>query len=155
MFGRTGRPVAIAGIGQTTYSRRDERSELQLAAEASLAALTDAGLDPAEVDGLITYTLDPADEIGMTRSLGVRDLAWTSRVPGGGAGSLATVYQAAAAVASGACETVVVWRAINQGAAYRYGQPQAGGAFQPGGGTQSLLWCMPFGWNAPPAWGWP
>jgi len=152
MFGRTGRPVAIAGIGQTTYSRRDERSELQLAAEASLAALTDAGLDPAEVDGLITYTLDPADEIGMTRSLGVRDLAWTSRVPGGGAGSLATVYQAAAAVASGACETVVVWRAINQGAAYRYGQPQAGGAFQPGGGTQSLLWCMPFGAQAPATW---
>jgi acetyl-CoA acetyltransferase len=151
-FGRAGRPVAIAGIGQTTYARRDERSELQLAAEAALAALNDAGLDPGDVDGLITYTLDPADEIGMTRCLGVRDLAWTSRVPGGGAGSLATVYQAAAAVASGACEVAVVWRAINQGAAYRYGQPQAGGAFQPGGGTQSLLWCMPFGAQAPATW---
>jgi len=152
MFGRAGRAVAIAGIGQTRYGRREERSELQLAAEAAHAALADAGVDPADVDGLITYTLDPADEIGMTRSLGVRDLAYASRVPGGGAGSLATVYQAAAAVASGACEVVVVWRAINQGAAYRYGQPQAGGTFPVGGGTSSLLWCMPFGAQAPATW---
>ena len=88
----------------------------------------------------------------MARSLGVRDLAFASRVPGGGAGSIATVYQAAAAVASSACEIVVVWRAINQGAAYRYGQPQTGGAFQPGSGTSSLLWCMPFGAQAPASW---
>jgi acetyl-CoA acetyltransferase len=151
MFG-AGRAVAIAGIGQTTYARRDERSESLLAAEASLAALRDAGISPADVDGMITYTLDPVDEIGMCRALGVRDLALTSRVPGGGAGALGTIYQAAAAVASGACETVLVWRAINQGAAYRYGQPQAGGMFQPGSGTSSLLWCMPFGAQAPATW---
>ena len=59
---------------------------------------------------------------------------------------------AAAPVASGACETVLIWRAINQGAAYRYGQPQAGGMFQPGSGTSSLLWCMPFGAQAPATW---
>ena len=152
MFGKSGRAVAIAGIGQTTYARRDERSETRLAAEAALAALADAGVAAADIDGMITYTLDPADEIDMIRALGVRDLAFTSRVPGGGAGALATVYQAAAAVASGACETVLIWRAINQGAAHRYGQPQAGGAFTPGGGTSSLLWCMPFGAQAPATW---
>ena len=152
MFGKSGRAVAIAGIGQTTYARRDERSETRLAAEAALAALADAGVAAADIDGMITYTLDPADEIDMIRALGVRDLAFTSRVPGGGAGALATVYQAAAAVASGACETVLIWRAINQGAAYRYGQPQAGGAWTPGGGTSSLLWCMPFGAQAPATW---
>jgi acetyl-CoA acetyltransferase len=151
-FGKTGRAVAIAGIGQTSYARRDERSESLLAAEAALAALRDAGVAPADVDGMITYTLDPVDEIGMCRALGVRDLAFTSRVPGGGAGAIGTLYQAAAAVASGACETVLIWRAINQGAAYRYGQPQASGAFQPGGGTSSLLWCMPFGAQAPATW---
>jgi acetyl-CoA acetyltransferase len=151
-FARSGRAVAIAGIGQTTYARRDERSESLLAAEAALAALNDAGVAPADVDGMITYTLDPVDEIALCRSLGVRDLAYTSRVPGGGAGSIGTVYQAAAAVASGACEAVLIWRAINQGAAYRYGQPQAGGMFQPGSGTGSLLWCMPFGAQAPATW---
>jgi acetyl-CoA acetyltransferase len=82
----------------------------------------------------------------------VRDLAFTSRVPGGGAGALATVHQAAAAVASGACESVLVWRAINQGAAARYGQPQASGAVTPGSGTSSLLWCMPFGAQTPASW---
>ena len=147
-----GRAVAIAGIGQTTYARRDERSESLLAAEAALAALSDAGIAPADVDGMITYTLDPVDEVGMCRALGVRDLAYTSRVPGGGAGAIGTIYQAAAAVAAGACEAVLVWRAINQGAAYRYGQPQAGGMFQPGSGTSSLLWCMPFGAQAPATW---
>jgi acetyl-CoA acetyltransferase len=147
-----GRAAAIAGIGQTSYARRDERSETRLAAEAALAALDDAGIAPADVDGMITYTLDPVDEIGMCRALGVRDLAFTSRVPGGGAGAIGTVYQAAAAVASGACEAVLIWRAINQGAAYRYGQPQASGTWQPGSGTGSLLWCMPFGAQAPATW---
>lgn len=152
MFGRAGRAVAIAGIGQTAYARRDDRSEALLAAEAALAALNDAGIDPSDVDGMVTYTLDPVDEIGMCRALGVRDLAFTSRVPGGGAGAIGTVYQAATAVASGACEAVLIWRAINQGASYRYGQPQAGGMFQPGSGTSSLLWCMPFGAQAPATW---
>lgn len=148
----TARATAIAGIGQTSYARRDERSEARLAAEAALAALNDAGIAPADVDGMITYTLDPVDEIGMCRALGVRDLAFTARVPGGGAGAIGTLHQAAAAVASGACETVLTWRAINQGAAVRYGQPQASGSWAPGGGTSSLLWCMPFGAQAPATW---
>jgi acetyl-CoA acetyltransferase len=152
MFGRSGRPVAIAGIGQTRYARRDERSESRLAAEAALAALNDAGVAPGDVDGMITYTLDPVDEIAMCRALGVRDLAYTSRVPGGGAGAIGTLYQAATAVAAGACEAVLIWRAINQAASQRYGQPQAGGLFQPGSGTSSLLWCMPFGAQTPAAW---
>jgi acetyl-CoA acetyltransferase len=145
--------AAIAGIGQTLYAKKDERSELQLAAEAVKAALDDAGVSPADVDGMVTYTLDPCDEISMIRCLGVRDLAFTTRVPGGGAGSVATVQQAAAAVLSGQCQNVVVWRSINQSLGHRYGQPQAGGTWMPGGGTGSLLWCMPFGAQAPATWG--
>ena len=37
----------IAGIGQTEFSKESGRSELQLAAEASRAAIADAGLTPA------------------------------------------------------------------------------------------------------------
>ena len=37
----------IAGIGQTEFSKNSGRSELQLAAEASRAAILDAGLTPA------------------------------------------------------------------------------------------------------------
>jgi acetyl-CoA acetyltransferase len=46
----------------------------------------------------------------------------------------------------------LIWRAINQGASVRYGQPQASGVRQPGSGTSSLLWCMPFGAQAPATW---
>jgi acetyl-CoA acetyltransferase len=152
MAERDGRQAAIAGVGQTVFSKKDERSELQLAAEAAAAALLDAGVAAAEVDGMITYTLDPTDEIGMIRCLGVENLAFTTRLPGGGAAAASTLHQAMAAVASGVCEVVLVWRSINQGASYRYGRPQAGGTWLPGGGTGSLLWCMPFGAQAPATW---
>ena len=152
MGAREARQAAIVGIGQTAFSKKDERSELQLAAEAANAALDDAGLKAADVDGMITYTLDPADEIGMIRCLGVENLAFTTRLPGGGAAAAATIHQAMAAVIAGVCDVVLVWRAINQGANYRYGKPQAGGNWLPGGGTGSLLWCMPFGAQAPATW---
>src|SRR5476651_2414809 len=117
--------TAIAGIGQTEFSKNSGRSELQLAAEASKAALDDAGIDPADVDGMITFTIDNSDEIGLSRCLGVTDLGWATRIPGGGAASVATIHQAAAAVTSGACEVVVVWRAMNERSQYRFGQPMA------------------------------
>ena len=148
--------AAIAGIGQTEFSKNSGRSELQLAAEASKAALDDAGIDPADVDGMITFTLDPSDEIGLCRCLGVKDLAYTTRIPGGGAASVATVYQAMAAVTSGIAEVVLIWRAMNERSAYRFGQPLApasGGVVNVAGhGTGSLLWCMPFGAQTPASW---
>ncbi len=148
--------AAIAGIGQTEFSKNSGRSELQLAAEASLAALQDAGIDPADVDGMITFTLDPSDEIGLCRCLGVKDLAYTTRIPGGGAASVATIYQAMAAVTSGIADVVLVWRAMNERSAYRFGQPlvpPSGGVVNvAGNGTGSLLWCMPFGAQTPASW---
>jgi len=149
---REGRETAIAGIGQTEFSKRSGRSELQLAAEAVKAACDDAGVPPAEIDGLVTFSLDPSDEIGLIRCLGIRDLAFTTRIPGGGAASVATIAQARAAVASGAADVVVCWRAMNERSEYRFGRPQAGGMFAPGNGTSSLLWCMPFGAQTPGSW---
>jgi acetyl-CoA acetyltransferase len=70
--------AAIAGIGQTEFSKNSGRSELQLAAEASKAALDDAGIHPADVDGMITFTLDPSDEITHAAS---GRIAYTTRIP--------------------------------------------------------------------------
>ena len=42
--------TAIAGIGQTEFSKESGRSELQLACESVKAALDDCGLTPADVD---------------------------------------------------------------------------------------------------------
>jgi 3-oxoacyl-[acyl-carrier-protein] synthase III len=49
--------AAIAGIGQTEFSKASGRSELQLACEATKAALDDAGLSPGDVDGLVTFAI--------------------------------------------------------------------------------------------------
>ena len=62
------RTAAIAGIGATEFSKNSGRSELQLAAEATAAALADAGLRPPEVDGLVTFTRDSSAEIALARS---------------------------------------------------------------------------------------
>ena len=61
----------IAGIGQTEFSKNSGRSELQLAAEACRAAILDAGLTPAEIDGMVTFTIDTNDELALMRNLGV------------------------------------------------------------------------------------
>ena len=50
--------TAIAGIGATEFSKNSGRSEMQLAVEAIHAALGDAGLEPEDVDGLVSYTVD-------------------------------------------------------------------------------------------------
>lgn len=147
------REAAIAGIGHTEFSKASGRSELTLAAESAKAALDDAGIHPSEVDGMITFTLDGSDEIHLARCLGVKDLAYTTRIPGGGAAAVATLYQAMALVNAGLCECVLIWRAMNERSQYRFGQPHTlESAFQPGNGTGSLLWCMPFGAQTPATW---
>src|SRR5207244_2346439 len=59
------RKTAIAGIGQTEFSKDSGRTELRLAIEATQAALKDAGLEPKDVDGMVTFTLDRNDEIDI------------------------------------------------------------------------------------------
>jgi acetyl-CoA acetyltransferase len=118
-----GGKTAVVGIGQTEFGKDSGRSELQLASEAVRAAIDDAGLRPADIDGTVTFTVDPNDELLLMRSVGIEEMRWTSRTPHGGGGACATVEHAAAAVASGAADAVVVYRAFNERSGRRYGQP--------------------------------
>jgi acetyl-CoA acetyltransferase len=115
--------TAIAGIGQTEFSKNSGRSEMQLAAEASLAAIRDAGLSPADIDGTVTFFEDTNEELQLQRSLGISNLTWMSRSRLGGAGACSTIQLAAAAVASGAASAVLVYRAFNERSGRRFGQP--------------------------------
>ena len=117
--------AVICGIGQTDFSKDSGRSELQLALEASAAAIADAGITPAEIDGMVSFAQDSSDEFSLMRLLGIPELHWISRTPHGGALSMATVQHAAAAVASGAARAVLVWRAFNERSGRRFGQPMA------------------------------
>ena len=62
MAGQLSGKAAIVGIGATDFSKNSGRSELRLASEAVLDALDDAGLTPADVDGMVTFTMDSNTE---------------------------------------------------------------------------------------------
>ncbi|MDR3655166.1 MAG: lipid-transfer protein [Mycobacterium sp.] len=116
--------AAIVGIGATDFSKNSGRSELRLAAEAALGALDDAGLSPADVDGLTTFTMDSNTEVAVARATGMGDLKFFSKIHYGGGAACATVQQAAIAVATGVADVVVAYRAFNERSGMRFGQVQ-------------------------------
>lgn len=144
--------AAIAGIGQTEFSKESGRSELRLAIEAVTSALDDAGLTPRDVDGLSTFTMDSNPEIDIARNLGMGELSFFSRVHYGGGAGCAAVQQAAMAVATGIADAVVVYRAFNERSGRRFG---TGAQKLPGGVTAeqiNLSWYLPMGLMTPAAW---
>ncbi|MEW2412217.1 lipid-transfer protein [Streptomyces sp. NPDC046866] len=142
--------AAIAGIGATEFSKDSGRSELRLAVEAVHAALDDAGLTPADVDGMVTFTMDTSPEITVAQAAGIGDLSFFSRIHYGGGAACATVQQAALAVATGIAEVVVCYRAFNERSGRRFGsgvqqrEPSAEGA--------ALGWSLPWGLLTPASW---
>lgn len=139
---------AIVGIGQTEFSKDSGRSELQLACEAVKAAINDAGLRPSDVDGMVTFTVDANEEIEVARNVGIGSLTFFSRVPHGGGAACGTIMQAAMAVATGAADVVVCYRAFNERSGMRFGGT---GREQ----TSGPLWLAPyapFGLLTPAAW---
>ncbi|WP_395361693.1 lipid-transfer protein [Streptomyces sp. YH02] len=142
--------AAVVGIGATEFSKDSGRSELSLAVEAVRAALDDAGLSPADVDGMVTFTMDTNPEITVAQASGVGELSFFSRVHYGGGAACATVQQAALAVAAGVAEVVVCYRAFNERSGRRFGsgvqqrEPSAEGV--------ALGWQLPFGLLTPASW---
>jgi len=74
---------AIVGIGATEFSKDSGRSELSLATEASAAALADAGLTVADVDGLVKCDHDNVTINALADSLGAELSYWAEVGPGG------------------------------------------------------------------------
>ena len=144
---------AIVGIGQTEFSKAAGRSETQLAAEAIVTALADAGLGAADVDGLVSYTIDPVDETELVRTLGIPEVNFSSRVPYGGGGSQGVLLHAAAAVAAGVADVVVAYRAIKARSGERFGRAALGvrGTASHSGST-AMQWCSPYGVLTPGSW---
>jgi acetyl-CoA acetyltransferase len=138
--------ACIAGIGATEFSKESGRSELQLACEAALDALNDAGLEPADVDGMVTFTMDANDEIAIARSVGVPELKFFSRIHHGGGAACATVQQAAMAIETGIAEVVVCYRAFNERSGFRFGRANR---YSP---EMEYGWYFPFGLVTPAAW---
>jgi acetyl-CoA acetyltransferase len=149
-----GRAV-ISGVGQSDVGRRLFRDPLDLTLDAALAAIDDAGLTRADIDGIATYPGGMQEPRGFS-GVGVTDvhdalrleLSWYS---GGheSPGQLGSVIDACAAVATGMANHVLCFRTVWEGTA------QAGGgraSVMPGAGKRGvprmggfMQWVMPFG----------
>jgi acetyl-CoA acetyltransferase len=106
--------AAIAGIGCTEFSRDSGVGVFTLAARAVKAAVADAGLDLADVDGLATF--GPNDSISpnvLAQALGISSMSYYVDQFFGGSVSLSVVGQATLAVSAGVADCVVCYRALN------------------------------------------
>jgi acetyl-CoA acetyltransferase len=126
------REVAIVGIGQTAYGKALPGTAWELALEAILGALADAGLEPRDVDGICRFAppFEPVSEPQLVRALGIPELRFFAESPLGGEALGAVLAHAAAAVTAGLATTVVVYRALSQSRGGRFGRADGRG---PGG----------------------
>jgi acetyl-CoA acetyltransferase len=147
-----GDKAAIVGIGATEFSKSSGRSEMRLAVEACAAAIADAGLQPDDVDGMVTFTQDTNPEIEVARNLGIGELTFFSRIHHGGGAGGGTIQQAAMAVACGVADVVVCYRAFNERSGNRFGAGVQGRPPQPTAESAHFAWYAPFGLLTPAQW---
>ena len=117
--------VAIVGIGETRYYKRGGApvSEFQLALEAILKAVEDAGIEVEQIDGFASYANDRNDPTRLASALGLPHISFANMFwGGGGGGGSGAVGNAAAALVAGYAKYVVVYRALAQGQFGRFGQ---------------------------------
>jgi len=104
---------AIVGIGETEFSRNSGRTTRALGVEAIRNAMRDAGLTPADVDGMLSYHgNDSTDSPTIAGDLGIR-LNFYMDCSGGGSSTEALIGLAIGAIEAGMCRTVAVFRAMN------------------------------------------
>ena len=137
--------AAIAGIGETRYAAPgapDAPSETRLACAAVRAAVADAGLGVAEVDGLVSFANSALDPALLQNELGMPALHFSSMVWGGrGGGACAALALAAMAVEAGQARCVAVFRSLSQTWTRRYGDFHAD--------RQHVNFTAPFGLVSP------
>jgi acetyl-CoA acetyltransferase len=100
--------VAIAGIGETAYTKASGRTAREIGAEAAERAIADAGLEPEDIDGITwsgafaDFTVDDFHD-----HFGTKHEMWTSPWGGGMAWAATAPYLAANAIARGDAKHVL------------------------------------------------
>ena len=100
--------TAIIGIGQTPFTRGTELTTLGLHLEAAHEAITDAGLTPADIDGVMPNELAGTVAEDFILELGLPNLAFSSTIRTGGASFVSAIQSAALAVAGGVANHVLL-----------------------------------------------
>ncbi len=131
--------VAVVGVGSTPIERRGERNLLDLACDAALAAVADAGIGIEQIDGYAgtPYAPNPGlpsadgiDEVSgalVQSTLGFAPL-WSVDLI---AMSAATLVEAQHALLAGECSYVLVLRAIRDAPRPAAGESAVDGAPAP------------------------
>jgi acetyl-CoA acetyltransferase len=135
------RGVAIAGVALSDVGRVDDKGPYELIAQASRRALADAGLTPADVDGLASTgqgTLPPVD---VGEYLGLRP-RWIDSTAVGGASWEVMAAHAADAIAAGHADVVLLTYGSTARADLRKGLR---GANINWGARGPLQWEAPYG----------
>jgi len=123
--------VAIVGAAETTeLGRIPNVSQPMLHADAALNALSDAGLTPADIDGVACAGESPTN---VAHYLGIVP-TWVDGTSVGGCSFMLHVRHAAAAINEKLCTTVL----ITHGESGRSGVGRGGGGPPGGGGGSSL-----------------
>ena len=97
----------VTGIGETAYMRGSTKTAFELQIESSLKAIFDAGLTPKDIDGVIPIGIVSGTADDFIENFGIPDLRFSALIPHGGA-SPVMALQCAAAVATGACNHVLI-----------------------------------------------
>jgi acetyl-CoA acetyltransferase len=115
--------VCITGAAQSEVGRPSNRSALQLTADACLAAVADAGLTMADIDGIATYP-GKSSEGGGIAPVGTAEAAEVlGLVPkwvlssGEGFSHLSPLFHGAMAIAGGLARHVLIYRTVAQATA--------------------------------------
>jgi acetyl-CoA acetyltransferase len=109
--------VLVAGVGFSEIGRRTGKTEGQLALEACLAAISDAGLNPEDIQGVTSYPdrvygrgFEGPSISYVQRALGFREtLFWQGL--GWGPAQFSSVISATYAIACGGADVVLCYRA--------------------------------------------
>jgi acetyl-CoA acetyltransferase len=157
MSDRFEQDAVISGVARSAIGRRLGRSALDLTVHAAVAAIADAGLTRADIDGICTYPGGSADvtfgyagpppqEVQDALRLNLTWFQGSAELPG----QLGAVVAAMMAVSTGLCRHVLVYRTVTESSA------------QGGGGRAAVLgserahsygvWSAPFGGTSPVNW---
>jgi acetyl-CoA acetyltransferase len=150
--------AVISGIGQSAVGRRLGRNGVDLAIEATLLAIEDAGLTPDDIDGVASYPGPVSSEAGfggattheVRDALGLRTRWFVSgnETPG----QLGPVIYASLAVAAGLATHVVCFRSVWESTAQAAVGRAAALTERFDRVTGHMEWRAPFGAASPANW---
>ncbi|WP_342751323.1 thiolase C-terminal domain-containing protein [Mycolicibacterium hodleri] len=124
-----------------------------MASEASLTAIADAGLRPADIDGVVRSDYDTVHHNDIGHWLGLTNLKFWGMTGTAGSAPCGMIGVAVGAIMSGQATNVLVYRALNGRSGLRYGkgtaiQQSAGARYVGGNGTLDEFF-LPYGLMTP------